>query len=165
MTHSAASRFRFPLLLVLLVLPISALLASAYHNQPGAATVTLHPDERYQTIHGWEAVAQASLSYLKDFDNKQEVLDELLDKAVDLGLTRVRLEVRSSAENTRDIVSEYLAGKVSRDEMRCGRYATVNDNDDPNSRRAGGFIFDSFDAEVRDTVLPLKRRLEARGEK
>jgi hypothetical protein len=165
MTHSAASRFRFPLLLVLLILPISALLASAYRNQPGAATISLVPDERHQTIHGWEAVAQASLAYLKDYDNKQDVLDELLDKAVDLGLTRVRLEVRSSAENTRDIVGEYLAGKVSRDEMRCGRYATVNDNDDPNTRRAEGFRFDSFDDEVRDTVLPLKRRLEARGEK
>ena len=65
---------------------------------------------------------------------------ELLDKAVDLGLTRLRLEAPSSIENTRDFFAEYAAGKISAAEWRCGRYSTVNDDDSPSSRRASRAI-------------------------
>ncbi len=164
MTQSAVARLRFPLLLMLLMLPISGLLALAYRNQPGAATITVYPAERHQAIHGWEAVAQGALDYLDEQPNGQEVLDELLDKAVDLGLTRLRLEAPSSIENTRDFFAEYAAGAISAAEWRCGRYSTVNDDASPASRRAAGFRWETFDRNVRRLVLPLKARLAARGE-
>lgn len=157
--------WRATLLLTLLALPISAMLALAYRNQPGEGTITVHPDQEFQEIHGWEAVAQASLAELDKYENRQEVLDELLDKAVDFGLTRLRLGVGSGVENTRDFTAEYRAGRISRDEERCGRYSTVNDNDDPNVINPRGFIWTGFDREIREDVLPLARRLEARGEK
>lgn len=165
MTQPFLPRFRSPLLIALLALPIVVMLASARRRQPGSATITVRPDETFQTIHGWEAVSQASLYELDRYDNRQEVLDELFDKAVDLGLTRVRLGAPSGIENTRDFATEYAQGRISRDEERCGRYSTVNDNDDPNVLDPRGFIWTRFDREVREAVLPLKRRLEARGEK
>lgn len=165
MTQSAAPRLRFSLLLVLLTLSIAALLVSAYRNQPGVATIALDHEERHQTIHGWEAVAQAGLDYLAGVEHRHEVLDELFDKAVDAGLTRLRLEVPASIEHTRDLKAEFEAGRISREEWRCRRYSTVNDDDEPGTRRDAGFIWRTVDAEVRGVVLPLKRRLEARGEK
>lgn len=165
MTTTFLSRFRSPIFIALLLIPIVVMLASARRRQPGSATISLHPDQTFQTIHGWEAVSQASLYELDRYDNRQEVLDELFDKAVDLGLTRLRLGAPSGIENTRDFATEYADGRISRDEERCGRYSTVNDNDDPNSLDPRGFIWTRFDREVSEAVLPLVRRLEARGEK
>lgn len=109
------SNWRSTLLLTLLALPISVMLALAYRNQPGEGTITVHPDQEFQQIHGWEAVAQASLFELDKYENRQEVLDELLDKAVDFGLTRLRLGVMSGAENTRDFTAECgLAASVAK---------------------------------------------------
>lgn len=165
MTHTFLSRFRSPVLIALLVVPILVMLASARRRQPGSATITVRPDATFQTIHGWEAVAQASLTELDPYEHRQEVLDELFDKAVDMGLTRLRLEVASSIEHNRDIRAEYAAGRISRDEERCARYSTVNDNNDPNVLNPAGFQWAFFDRVVREAVLPMARRLEARGEK
>ena len=155
---------RSPVLLALLAIPITVMLVSAYRRQPGSGVITVQPDQQFQRIHGWEAVAQASLRELEPFDNRQEVLDELFDKAVDFGLTRLRLGAASAIENTRDFGAEYRAGRISREEERCARYSTVNDNGNPNVINPGGFIWTEFDNEVRGAVLPLARRLEARGE-
>jgi hypothetical protein len=165
MAHRSLAALRSPLLIALLAVPIAVMLASAYRNQPGEATVTVQPGQQFQVIHGWEAVAQASLEELDKVDNRQEVLDELFDKAVDFGLTRLRLEAKSAIEHTRDIAAEYAAGRISREEERCARYSTVNDNNDPNVLNPRGFIWTKFDREVREAVVPMARRLESRGEK
>lgn len=165
MTYSFLSRFRSPVLVALLVIPIVVMLASAKRRQPGAATIDVRPDQTFQQFHGWEAVAQASLYELDRYDNRQEVLDELLDKAVEFGLTRLRLGAASAIENRRDFTQEYADGRISREEERCARYSTVNDNDDPNVLNPSGFLWTRFDRTVREAVLPIARRLEARGEK
>lgn len=165
MTQSVLSRFRSPVLVALLVIPIVVMLASAKRRQPGAATISVQPDQTFQVIHGWEAVSQAALYELDRYDHRQEVLDELFDKTVEVGLTRMRLGAPSGIENTRDFATEYAQGRISRDEERCGRYSTVNDNGDPNRLDGRGFIWTRFDREVRETILPIARRLEARGEK
>ena len=142
---------------------VVALLSGAEAQTP--VTITIRGDQQFQLIHGWEAVAQGALLELAPFANHQAVTDELLDKAVDLGLTRLRLGVSSSIENTRDFAAEYRAGLITRAEERCGRYSTVNDNADPNVLNPSGFIWTDFDREVTGTVLPLARRLEAKGER
>jgi hypothetical protein len=154
-----------PFVLALLVVPIAALLVSAYRRQPGEALITVRPDQQFQTIHGWEAGAQASLYELDRYDHRQEILDELFDKAADMGLTRLRLAASSGMENRRDFAAERRAGRISRDEERCARYSTENDNDDPNVLDPQGFVWTDFDREVREAVLPFARRLEARGER
>jgi hypothetical protein len=141
MAHAPLSRVRSPLLIALLVLPISVMLVAAMRRQPGTATIVVRPDVQYQLIHGWEAVSQASLYELDPYPHRQEVLDELFDKAVEFGLTRLRLGAPSALEHTRDFATEYAEGRISREEERCGRYSTVNDNDDPNVLEPRGFIW------------------------
>lgn len=164
MSHSTLSRFRSPVLVTLLVVPIVVMLASAKRRQPGAATISVRPDQTYQLIHGWEAVAQAALYDLDRYEHRDEVLEELLEKAVDLGLTRLRVEVSSSIEHHRDFGAEYRAGLISREEERCGRYSTINDNDDPNTLNPQGFIWTGLDRVMREIVQPLARRLSEAGE-
>ncbi len=164
MTSPRHSRLRSPLFFVLLLIPIAAMLVSAYGRQPRMGAISVQPDQQFQRIHGWEAVSEASLRELEPFENRQEVLDELFDKAVDFGLTRVRLHAPSSIENTRDFAAEYRAGRISREEARCAQASTVNDNDNPKVLNPSGFIWTEFDYQLRGAVLPLARRLEARGE-
>jgi hypothetical protein len=164
MTAARSPRI-MPFLVAILVVPIGALLVSAYRRQPGEAVITVRPDQQFQTIHGWEAGAQASLYELDPYAHRQEILDELFDKAVEMGLTRLRLAAPSGMENRRDFALERREGRISREEERCARYSTENDNDDPNALDARNFVWTTFDREVREAVLPLARRLEARGER
>jgi hypothetical protein len=65
-----------------------------------AATITLDPSQTHQTITGWEAVPFALEPTDPAFPHFK---DALFDQAVnDLGINRVRLEVRSRVENTHD---------------------------------------------------------------
>ena len=75
----------------------------------------------------------------------------------DVGIDRVRLEVTSGAENP-------PGHWVRMVDPRGGRYSTVNDNDDPYTINWKGFDFGRLDAKVEEMVIPLQRRLEARGE-
>jgi hypothetical protein len=126
-------------------------------------TVTLAPAERYQTMRGWEATAQAGQEDVAAFPQYRGALAEW---AVDsVGLDRLRLEIRSGAENPRDGWSEVRAGRVSGAAWRCLRYEAVNDDASPTSIDAAGFHFGEMDLAVEQVVLPVKARLEARGER
>ena len=129
---------------------------------PGVmATVTVDTLTRFQVMSGWEAVAQAN--HLDP--NYLQWRDQLFDLAVgDLGLNRLRVGVRNGAENPVDNFAELLAGRLSDQEWRCIRYTTVNDNTDPNVIAPGRFWFSELDDIVDKVVLPMKARLEARGE-
>lgn len=111
---------------------------------------------------GWEAHAQAgnaNPSFLR-------WQTELMDLAVnDLGINRLRLEVYSGVENPVDYVALQRAGTITPAEGRAQRYVTINDNADPNSINPAGFQWTGFDEHVVGTVLPMKQRLEARGER
>lgn len=123
---------------------------------PGdAVRVTLDPSTTYQTISGWEATAQAGQDEVSTFAAYDERLfDAVVD---DLGITRLRLEVRSNSENPADL---WAQGRRS----GCDRYEAVNDNADPRSINSAGFHFSELDHTVRTVVLPIKQRVEARGD-
>jgi hypothetical protein len=126
-----------------------------------AAIVSIDTTVTFQTITGWEAVAQAGQEDVPDF---AAIRDTLLDLAAnDLGITRLRLWLRSGFENSVDIWADRRAGR--RTEFNCSRYTTQNDNDDPMVIDPSGFHFSQLDHTMDNLVLPLKRRLEARGEK
>lgn len=128
-----------------------------------SATITLDPTLRSQTISGWEVVAQAGQEDSPAFPAYR---DALFDQAVnDLGINRVRLEVRSGVENARDYWQEVRAGTLDAGQWRGLRYATANDNDDPFTIDLDGFHFTDMDLAVESVVLPLKQRVEARGER
>jgi hypothetical protein len=111
--------------------------------------ITLDPSTKMQTMIGWEATAQTGQDDVPAA-SYDAYIDELLDDVVnDLGITRLRVELRSGAEST--------AGG--------GTYPIVNDNADPNVIDPKGFDFSVLDKQIDKIVLPMKKRVEANGEK
>jgi len=127
----------------------------------GNATIVLNSAVRHQMIAGWEATAQAGYEH-PSFPLFADSLFTLIVN--DLGVNRIRLEVRSGAENTRDWYADWIAGTIDDATWRCHRYETVNDNADPATRNDVGFRFTDFDTKVEKVVLPIRSKLQARGE-
>jgi hypothetical protein len=127
-----------------------------------AAVLTVNPAQTYQHITGWEAVAWAGEPGDPAF---ALIKDELFERTVnDVGINRLRLEIRSGVEYDNDNWTDYQNGVIDYSTWRSRRYATVNDNDDPMVIDPNGFHFSEMDAAVEYIVLPIKQRLEARGE-
>ena len=125
-----------------------------------STTITVDPAVRHQTMSGWEAVDFA----LNDSPQFPQFIGAVLDGVVELGLNRIRLEVKSGAESDRDYWTLYRTGQIDYATWRASRYATVNDDGDPNTINGSRFHFASLDWTVDHIVLPLKARLAARGE-
>lgn len=127
----------------------------------GTPLISIDATTRFQTITGWEATAQAGQDLSPAYPAYKNTL---LDAAVDdLGLDRLRVEIRSGVEYSSDPYAALLAGQITREQWRPIRYATVNDNDDPFALNERGFWFTELDNEIEKVVLPMKERLEARG--
>ena len=127
------------------------------------AIIALDPNTTYQTIVGWEANAQSGQTDSPGFSKYK---DQLFEQAVDdLGLNRVRVEIRSGAENPIDYFSQYLNGRINRNEWKQHWYEIINDNDDPLVINWKRFQFSQLDHTIDNVVLPLKQRLDARGKK
>jgi hypothetical protein len=126
------------------------------------STIDLRPAVTYQTMTGWEATSQAG-----QFDSPawNSYKNALLDQAVgDLGLNRIRLEIKSGNENPVDYFAQWRAGQITESEYKAKRYEIINDNSDPRSVNANGFKWSQIDHTIDNIVLPMKQRLEARGE-
>jgi len=131
--------------------------------QPGRPVrITLDPSRTFQTITAWEATDFATHVESPAWPRYR---DELLDRAVELGLTRVRLEVRAGAESDRDTWRDWQEGRATYQAWRRVRYATSNDNDTSVELDRQGFHFSELDHTVEEVVLPLRERLAAAGER
>lgn len=128
------------------------------------AVITIDPAERHQVMRGWEVTAN-----MTDDDHPEAVplyREQMYDRAIaEVGIDRLRLEVRSGAEGTNQAWKKYSSGQISYEAWRPMRYPTVNDNNDPNVIDWAGFDFSELDEKVESVVLPLKSRAEARGER
>ena len=128
-----------------------------------AAEITLDATQRFQTISGWEATAdlpdQPTAPHWAPY--REEQLDSIVEE---IGINRIRLEVRSGAESDRGYISRFIAGKMPFEEWKQHYYEVVNDNDDPNVINWDGFDFAELDWHIENTVLPIRKRLEDRGE-
>ncbi len=156
------------------ITPIAGLLAalalgscSAAGN--GAAEITVDPAVTYQVMTGWEATTR-----LWEYDKAGDRFDgswmavsgPIFDRLVnELGINRLRLELKSGAENPVDYWAQFQAGKVGYKEFRRHFYEKINDDSDPNRVNPAGFQFSFLDYQVENMVLPIKRRVEANGEK
>jgi O-glycosyl hydrolase len=135
-------------------------LDSAPPDPTDFSVVSVDTLQRFQLMTGWEATAQAG----QGEPGFGAWRDELFDRAVnDLGINRLRLSVKAGVENPLDYYIRALTG-VAQD-PRCERYTTVNDNNDPRVIDPAGFHFSETDSAVVNVVLPMKQRLEARGER
>ncbi len=137
-----------------------ALLAAC--AEPRSVNIAVDTSQTFQTMSGWEATAQAG-SESPSYAHYRDTLIALA--ANDLQLNRVRLEVRSGVEHTRDYWREGQAGRLRGTDYRCGRYETLNDNDDPRVIDWKGFQFSELDLTVKTLVLPLQKAIAARGER
>ncbi len=127
-----------------------------------SATISLNPATTYQTIVGWEATTFADQSSAT-FPNYS---DPLFNMAVnDLGINRVRLEIRSGAENSTDYWTQFQNGTISSALWRCYRYSHVNDNSNAASINSTGFQFSELDDNIDKIVQPLRQKSQAKGEK
>lgn len=121
--------------------------------------ITLDPGKRYQTFSAWEAMVD--VFWPKDLKaRKDEVFDRLIDE---VGITRLRVGVFSGTENTDRSFEDFRAGKITQEEWRIRRYATVNDDDDPGHINWSGFDFADLDWRIENVVLPLLQRAKAKG--
>src|SRR5262249_23852997 len=148
--------------LIMASLMLVLILANCRPFSFGQAVIAVDPAKTYQTMTGREATAQAGQDDSPAFAKYR---DALIDQAAELGINRLRVESRAGLENPRDWWSERLAGRLSDSQLLAVRYEAVNDNDDPFVINWSGFHFAHLDYAVDSIVLPLKRRLESRGER
>jgi len=135
--------------------------APAAGNQ--SAVITIDPTETHQTMRGWEA----SIDFPDGSPQREQFLaakEIIFDKSVDeIGIDRLRLTIKSGAENTMRAWDQYQSGKIDYQQWRPLRYPTVNDNRDPNVINWAGFDFSEIDFLIEQQVLPMRERLADRG--
>ncbi|MCO6510074.1 MAG: hypothetical protein J5I65_04705, partial [Aridibacter famidurans] len=86
--------FRMP---VALTLSIALSVSSCSGWGPQDATIEINTEQRFQTFNGWEALSQTGEAHSP---NQPRYRQKLIDLSVsELGINRLRLEVRSGAEN------------------------------------------------------------------
>ena len=133
---------------------------------PSGLVVDVYGNATYQTMNGWEGVTQIGQ---QECDRTAYPLyhNELIDRLVnELGINRVRLEVRSGGENPNDwFTSFYITKQIPYEQYRTRRYEIINDNADPFSINPSGFRFTELDNSVDDIVTPMRQKLAARGER
>ncbi len=129
---------------------------------PTGNNITLNSAVRYQTMGGWEAASEAGQLYSPAWNNYK---NSLLDQAVnDLGINRIRLEIKSGVENPVDYFAQWRAGQITEAVFNTRRYEIVNDNTNANVINPSGFKWSSLDHTINELVLPMRQRLAARGE-
>ncbi|MCI0887030.1 MAG: carboxypeptidase regulatory-like domain-containing protein [Chloroflexi bacterium] len=130
---------------------------------PLADAIILDPTVTYQTMVGWETNAGiGSVDFIVDFQKWSGAAVELAVNG--LGINRVRLEIKSGAENPVDSFTPYMNGTLSRAAWKAGWYTPVNDDADPNTINLSGFQFSALDHSIDTVVLPMKQLVEANGE-
>jgi hypothetical protein len=135
-------------------------------SQP-QAILAIDTGERHQIMAGWEVTARA-WEFDKDNDRfdgswiaqRDALAAMLVDEG---GIDRLRLEIKSGIENPVDYWSLFAAGRLSYTAYKEHFYEKINDNDDPAVLDPAGVQFSDLDWRVENIVLPVRKRLEARG--
>ena len=124
--------------------------------------IFLSPALRHQTIKGWEATAEAGQLYSPAWNNYKTAL---LDQAVnDLGINRLRVEIFSGAENPVDYYARWRAGQITESQYNANRFQIINDDADPQTINPNGFQWSQLDGVMDNLVVPMRQRLQSRGE-
>lgn len=144
-------------------------LGSCSASGKGAAVITVDPATTHQVMNGWETTTRL-WEYNKPEDRFDgswiAVSDLIFDRLVnELGINRVRIELKSGAENPVDYWTQFESGKIGYKAFRRHYYEKINDDPDPNRLNPAGFQFSHLDYQIEKMVLPIKRRVEANGER
>jgi hypothetical protein len=125
------------------------------------ATITVDTTVRFQVMTGWEATANVGQSDYNQIPWAGTVADLAVN---DLGLNRLRVEVKAGVEHSADNFDRWRKGQIDDNAWRALRYATVNDNADPSVINPAGFHWSQLDSTMVKVVMPMRQRLAARGE-
>lgn len=129
----------------------------------GEATVDVRLGERHQVMQGWEGLLGGTPECNQTAWNA--VREQVLDLAVDdVGLNRVKLPLRSGYEDSTDHFGQYMRGAITFDQWKYTWFRPVNDDADPRHANPRGFQWAFLDHVVETQVLPMQRRLRARGD-
>jgi glucose/arabinose dehydrogenase len=130
-----------------------------------ANTITLNPAVTLQTMVGWEVPV---ISTVLDYAGIVPFMGPLMDQAAnDLGINKIAIGMESGDENPSGACQvDYLNRAISEGTLvNTCLYNSVNDNNDPFVVNPNGFHFTLLDWQIDNLLLPLKQRVEARGEK
>lgn len=146
---------------------LAAVLALSGCNSRTPTSVTIVPTETFQTMDAWEANAK-----MWEFNRRGNRFDDSWMPARDRiltmmiaegGINRLRVELRSGAENPVDYWSQFRSGALSYSDFKKHAYEKVNDNADPMLANPKGFQFSELDFRMDNFVVPAMRIAKAMG--
>lgn len=132
---------------------------------PARAQVQIHldPSTRHQTITGWEATMDWRETL--HWPDPSGMMNWIIERSVnEMGINRFQIAIASGAENSRDWYADWKAGRIDTATWRCNRYATVQDDGDPDHIDPSGFHWSWLDDKIVHVALPMKQLVEANGE-
>lgn len=133
----------------------------ANHFSRADVTVTFDPQTRFQTIRAWESTIE--VFWTPDYEPfRAEIYDRIIGE---VGITRLRLETFSGAENIDHSFDQFRTGAIDMDGWRARRYATVNDDADPFHINWAGFDFANLDWRIEQHLLPILERAKVHNQK
>lgn len=131
---------------------------------PSLGTITVNGAQQFQTMSGWEALAEIGQAEC-DPRAYQTYKNEVLDRAAnEVGINRIRVGLRNGYENPTDQFLNFKAGLLTFNQWKVFWFQVVNDNIDPFVINPAGFNWGYLDYTMDELVVPLKQRLAARGE-
>ena len=130
-----------------------------------SGTITVNSAQQFQTMTGWEALMEIGQAEC-DPRAFQTYRNEVLDRAAfELGINRIRLGLRAGFENPVDYWPMYRpGGQLTFNQWEITWFQVVNDNNDPFVINPAGFNFGYLDYTIEQLILPLRQRLQSRGE-
>ncbi|MEO6446843.1 MAG: Ig-like domain-containing protein [Gemmatimonadaceae bacterium] len=132
-------------------------------SSPSSGTITVNGALTFQTMAGWEALAEIGQAEC-DPRAYQSYKSGVLDRAAnELGINRIRLGLRNGFENPVDEFLPFHAGLLTFNLWKRSWFQVVNDNSDPFVLNPAGFNWGYLDYTMDELVVPLKQRLAARG--
>lgn len=127
--------------------------------------IRIDPTTTFQTIVGWESTVELDsrpIELPRTGTRDAEIINRAIDE---VGINRLRFEIRSGTENTSRMLSQVQRGEATYEQWVAERYAVVNDNNDPAIINWDGFDFTELDWQIDNAILPMLEIFEARGEK
>lgn len=144
--------------IVFIGLLLSASCEANSFEQP--TVIEIDTNISHQVMSGWEATLG-----LPDGGQREPNINEIHERAVnEIGLNRVRLEIRSGAEHPSFKAIDFITQEIDYETWKSRRYEVINDNDDPFLINWDGFDFSELNWQIENNLTPLRELLEARGE-
>lgn len=127
-------------------------------------TITVNGQQTFQTMTGWEALMEIGQA---ECDPRAYAAyhNEVLDRAAnEVGINRIRVGLRNGFENPVDYWPQKASGQLTFDQWKTHWFQVVNDNADPFTINPAGFNWGYLDYVIEQLIIPLKQRLQARGD-